>query len=180
MGKLGDYLDIWGLRVAKLLKDVILDDRSGATLVDADEVAFFGSMRTLPPSMSYLKEIGTPLIEAEVYLIGIKDGQLIGPEKWFAHDMRDRLEDAAATLKRKMADMMETVDEEGFEAPTMVKIAVQTSSVGKAVFKYDFDPLPEPPSGGMTKADWGFDIWLDEVAKAESAIKQIEMSKEKR
>jgi hypothetical protein len=177
MGRLGDYLDIWELEIAKRLKDVVTDDGSGEALVDADEVAFFGSMRTLPPSMDYLREIGTPVIDAEVYIIGIKDGQLIGPEIWFGQDMRPRLEDLGIAMQQKMSDMMEVVDEEGFGAPTMVKIAVKTST-GKTVAKYDFDPLPAPPAQGMTKADWAFDVWAGQIVDAGGAIAQIEASKE--
>jgi hypothetical protein len=172
MGRLADWLDKWEVDVAAMLRNIVMPEGNSAALVDADEVCFFGSVRTLPKSMEYLLTIGTPDITPEVYVVGMKNGKLIPPEIWYASDMRWLLENAADKLMPEMMEMMEICDDEGFTRPTAVKMAVVVST-GEAFTKYDFDPLSAPPFGGMTAADWAFDEWTTRVQSVGSAMKEL-------
>jgi hypothetical protein len=172
MGKLGDWLDVWESDVAKMLRRIVLPEGISETVVDADEVCFFGSVQTLPRSMEYLLSIGTPVITPEVYLVGIKDGELIPPDIWFVPPMQKRLDAEHEKLSQGMTQLMEICDEEGFTKPTAVKSAVVVST-GEAFTKYDFDPLPKPPYPGMTAADWAFDVWTHHIQSVGSAFREL-------
>jgi hypothetical protein len=175
MGKLGDWLDKWEVEVAAMLRNVVLPEGTTNALVDADEVCFFGSVRTLPRSMEYLLSIGTPVIPPEIYVVGIKNGELIPPSIWNEAQIRVRLKSVYEKLVEGMTTLMEICDDEGFTSPTAVKTAVIVST-GEALTKYEFDPLPAPPSGGMSAADWAFDVWTDRIINVGSAYREIKGS----
>ena len=157
MGRLGDWLDVFEVEITQKLRNVIESD--GGRLVDADEVSFFGVPKFLPPSMEYLHSIGTPVLEAEIYLIAIKNGKLIGPETWYAGSMRDRLEGLVSWMREKLATIIEICDEEGFNPPYTVKTAVVIDSEDTYT-KYEFTPLPHSPVEWATAADLAFDAWV--------------------
>jgi hypothetical protein len=172
MGKLGDWLDIWEPDMAKTLRRIVLPEGTQETAADADEVCFFGSVRTLPRSMEYLRSLGTPVITPEVYVVGIKDGKLIPPQIWFASPVRERLEAVQDKFSQEMTQLMEICDREGFTKPAAVKSAVIVST-GEAFTKYDFDPLPRPPYPEMSAADLAFDIWTYRIQRAGSAFREL-------
>ena len=102
----------------------------------------------------------------------MKGGQLIPANLWFAGEMQDRLESVSEKLMEGLSALMDICEDEGFTQPTAVKTAVVVST-GEAFTKYDFDPLPAPPSQVMSAADWVFDVWTDRIVKAGSALKEL-------
>ncbi|GHT14697.1 hypothetical protein FACS189426_21390 [Bacteroidia bacterium] len=176
MGKLGDWLEEWEVEVAAMLRNIVLPAGANNALVDVDEVCFFGSVRELPRSMDYLQSIGTPVIPPEIYVVGIKDSELIPPNIWYEGQMRVRLEAVSKKLMEGMKTLMQICDDEGFTRPTAVKTAVVVST-GEALTKYDFDPLPAPPYKGMSAADWAFDVWTECIRSVGSAYQELQGSK---
>ncbi|MDR1602541.1 MAG: hypothetical protein LBS42_08960 [Tannerella sp.] len=176
MGKLGDWLNVWEADIASRIRRIVLPDEGRSALVDADEVCFFGAVRTLPRSMEYLQSLGTPQINPEVYIIGVKRGELVAPDIWFAPPRREQLEAVAKILMREMTELMNLCAEEGFFPPAAVKTAV-TVSTGQTFTKYEFDPLPGPPFAGMTAADWAFDQWTNRIRDVGSAMQELQESK---
>ncbi|MDR1779196.1 MAG: hypothetical protein LBR50_00515 [Tannerella sp.] len=172
MGKLGDWLDKWELEVSDMLRDVVAPDAKNGEIVDADEVCFFGSVEALPRSMAYLQTIGTPIIEPEIYLFGIKDGDLIPPAKWRSPLMDNRLDKVYKQLSADMNTMVEMCDYLGFTRPTVVKSAVVLST-GEAFTKYEFDPLPKSPNSIMSAAYCAFEAWIINIQKVGSAYREL-------
>jgi hypothetical protein len=172
MGRLADWLDTWESDVAKMLRNIVLPEGARGAVVDADEICFFGSVKTLPQSMGYLNSIGTPVIKPEIYVVGMKDGMLIPPEIWFAPSMRERLEARRGKLSEGMTELMKICDEEGFTKPTAVKSAVIVST-GEAFTKYDFNPLPRSPYQGISAVDWAFDMWTGSIQNTGSAFQEL-------
>jgi hypothetical protein len=126
--------------------------------------------------MAYLLTLGTPLIEPEVYIVGIKHGERITPSIWTVPSMRAQLETIARTLMQDIVDIINLCAEEGFFPPTAIKTVVAIST-GETFTKYEFDPLPAAPHQGMTAADWAFKQWLERVRNAGNAMKEVEESK---
>jgi hypothetical protein len=176
MGRLGDWLNLWEARIASRIRRIVLPEEGHDALVDADEVCFFGAVRTLPKSMAYLQTLGTPQIEPEVYVVGIKRGEPVAPNIWFAPPRREQLESIAKILMKEMTELMNLCAEEGFFPPTAVKTAVVVST-GETFTKYEFDPLPAPPYPGMTAADWAFDEWTNRIRDAGSAMQELQEPK---
>jgi hypothetical protein len=172
MGRLSDWLEVWEADVAGVLRRIVLPEGAQEKIVDADEVCFFGSVRTLPRSMDYLTIVGTPVIDPEIYVVGLKDGKLIPQDVWFAPTVTKRLEAVSEKLKQGMTKLMEICDEEGYTKPTAVKSAVVVST-GEAFTKYDFDTLPKPPYAYMSAADWSFDLWAHRVQTTGSALQEL-------
>lgn len=172
MGRLSDWLAVWEADVAGMLRDVVWSKITQRKIVDADEVCFFGSVRTLPRSMDYLMTIGKPVISPEIYVVGLKDGKLIPQDIWFEPAVITRLETITEELMQGMTKLMEICDEEGFTKPTAVKSAVVVST-GEAFTKYDFDPLPKPPHSYMSAADWSFNLWAYRVQTTGSALQEL-------
>jgi hypothetical protein len=170
--KIDEWLTPWETEVATMIRDVVLPTENEKTTVDADEVCFFGSVCSLPRSMEYLKSIGTVEIKPEIYVVGVKDGTLIPPNIWFASQTRERLEMVTDKLMRKMTELMEFCDDEGFIPPSAVKTAVIVST-GEAYTKYEFDRLPSPPYTGMSAADWAFDEWVTRIGTVGSAFLEL-------
>ncbi|MDR1883643.1 MAG: hypothetical protein LBR26_12805 [Prevotella sp.] len=176
MGRLGDWLEKWEAEVAAMLRKVVFSQETNKAIVEADEVCFFGSVQGLPPSLHYMSMVGTPVVAPEIYVVGIKDGQLIPPHIWNGTLLRERLEWASKDLMEGMTTLMSICDDEGFTRPTAVKTAVVIAT-DEAFTKYDFDPLPAPPYRGMTAADWAFDRWTDRINSAGSAYRELKESK---
>jgi hypothetical protein len=170
MGRLNDWLEVFEADAAQKMREVIESD--DVRLVDADEVCFYGAPQHLPPSMEYLRSMGTPVLPAEVYIVGIKDGHMIGPEIWFADPMRERLEELALWLQESLARIVEICDEEGFGPPTVIKSAIVVGT-DEAFTKYEFDPLPRSPVEWATAADLAFDAWTQQIEETGSAYKLI-------
>ncbi|MDR1879451.1 MAG: hypothetical protein LBQ78_00775 [Tannerellaceae bacterium] len=176
MGRLGDWLEKWEAEVAEMLRKIVFSKETNTAIVEADEVCFFGSVQGLPPSLHYMSMVGTPVVAPEIYVVGIKDGQLIPPNIWTGTLLRERLEWASIALTKGMRTLMDICDEEYFTRPTAVKTAVVIAT-DEAFTKYDFDPLPSPPFPGMSAADWAFDQWTFRIRTTGSAYRELKESK---
>jgi hypothetical protein len=171
VGALGELLEKFEAQSEQYLRNVIETDYN--RLVDADELCFFGVNKVIPPSMEYLKSIGTHIAPPpEVYIVGLKNGKMIGPEKWYAANMYERLNDLAEWFQESLTKIAEVCEETDSDIPTVIKSAVVIDSE-ETFTRYEFDPIPLSPVEWATAADLAFDRWTKQIEEAGSAYALI-------
>jgi hypothetical protein len=179
MEKLNDWFDQWEKEVATMIRGVVLPAENGEMIVATDEICFFGSSEKLPQSMDYLKYIGTVDRKPEVYVFGVKDGELIPPMTWFTPQIEERLGMITGKLIQEMTKLVKYCENEGFTTPTVVKLVVIVKT-GETSTLYEFDPLPASPLRKISAADLAFDEWAYRIEVAGSAFKELQEAKEQR
>jgi hypothetical protein len=172
MAEFTDEMHEWEMDVAVALFRVLVPEGADEPLVAADEVCFMGALPALPEALGYLEGIGTPVAEPEVYIVGIKDGELIAPDVWYGAALRPRLEEAGIEMQQMMRHLGDLYAGAGRSCPTVVKTAV-VMDTGQAITIQEFDRLPEPPNRMMTAADWAFDQWVGRIARVGSAFGEL-------
>ncbi|MDR1513317.1 MAG: hypothetical protein LBS56_07550 [Propionibacteriaceae bacterium] len=139
-------------------------------VIEIDELAFMGVLGGPPAGLEHLSG-GVFQAEPEVYLFGLRDGDLIGGAEWFAGLGQDNLDQAAVKLKDLMAQLVPLHERVGQTPPNVVMNAISFKT-GEAVMIREDRALPKVPSG-MTPADLIFDRWVTAAVQRGSAYEHL-------
>jgi hypothetical protein len=163
----------WETDIAVALYRIIEPEDEREPSIEADEVCFFGALATLPESLSAFKGIASPAQKPEVYVVAMKDGELIPPEIWLAPSLADRLETSGIWLQEKMGELRDLHLAARKDYPAVIKAAVVVET-GQAVMIQEFGELADPPHPSMTAADWAFDQWVARISELGSAFADLD------
>jgi hypothetical protein len=174
MSDLREELHDWELDLAVRLFQSVVAEGSTEPLIDVDEICFFGALPALPESMDYP---GTPFSSVqppEVYIVGLKDGDLIAPEDWLVPPLREQLMEAGTDMQSLMERVKQIYRDHRQSPPVTVQTAVVIGT-GQAITIQKFDRLPDAPSPSMTAADFAFDQWVSRIGILGSAFEELNL-----
>ncbi|MDR2810298.1 MAG: hypothetical protein LBB84_07060 [Tannerellaceae bacterium] len=178
MGKLENWLEKWEKLVAQRLSYIVKQDREdGSLIVDADEVCFFGTVR-LPITMADLKKMEKDVLNPQIYIVGMKNGEIIPYNIWGKPEIKVPLKAQQKLYEAELAELVALCEEEGVSLPTSLKVVADINS-GEFCSRYSYHRLPFSPFAEMTIADWAFDLWILQIQEARSAFRQVQEDNKK-
>jgi hypothetical protein len=166
MGDLEDGIARFRDELSEVCVRLLYPEVDAEPVLEIDELAFMGVLGGPPAGLEHLSG-GVFQVEPEVYLFGLRDGDLIGGAEWFAGLGQDNLDQAAVKLKDLMAGLVPLHERAGLKPPTVVMNAVSFKT-GEAVMIREDRALPTA-TRGMTPADLMFDRWVAAVLRQGSA-----------
>jgi hypothetical protein len=172
MSSLTDEVHEWQSDVAIELYRIVNPEDAREPLAEVDEVCFFGALASLPEGFAHLKGIASVTDLPEVYIVALKDGELVPPEIWFVPPVEDGLRKSGFSLQEKMKELQGRYIAHGQDYPAVVKTAVVMED-GQAITIQEFDRLPDSPHSSMSAADWAFDQWVERITHYGSAFVEL-------
>lgn len=172
MSGFDDAVHEWQTEITIELFRTLVPEETDTPLIEVDEICFMGAFPGLPKALSYLEGIGTPTGLPEVYVVAMKDGDLVPPDVWFAQPLRERLEKTGLSLQQKMQELSDLYEAAGKSRPSVIKIALLMDT-GEAITIRELDPLADPPTNTMTAADWAFNQWMGAITTVGSAYEEL-------